>query len=72
MTTTRENSAPALRPLSKMLTGFALSWTFIVATPALFAQEAASTAEATAATATATAAPAEKPKIHEVIAASDP
>jgi hypothetical protein len=55
-----------------MLTGFALSWTFIVATPALFAQEAASTAEATAATATATAAPAEKPKIHEVIAASDP
>lgn len=72
MTTTRENSAPALRPLSKMLTGFALSWTFIVATPALFAQEAATTAEATAATATATAAPAEKPKIHEVIAASDP
>ncbi|MCX5652079.1 MAG: M28 family peptidase [Planctomycetota bacterium] len=72
MTTTRENSAPAFRPLSMMLTGFALSWTFIVATPALFAQEAASTAEATAATATATTAPAEKPKIHEVIAASDP
>ena len=73
MSTTAENSAPALRTLPKMLTGLALSWSFIVATPALFAQESASPAEATAAAAaTATAAPAEKPKIHEVLGASDP
>ena len=84
MTTTRENSAPAFRTLPSMLTGLALSWSLIVATPAVFAQEGANTdapAETTAETTTTTDAPAgapaasvvEKPKkIHEVIAASDP
>jgi hypothetical protein len=70
MTTTRENSAPAFRTLPSMLTGLALSWTFIVATPAVLAQE--SGAAAPEAPAVADGAVRGGPKIHEVIGASDP
>ena len=74
MTTRRENSAPAFRTLSSMLTGVALSWSLIVATPAVLAQESGAEAPEAPATETAPGGPKirENPKIHELIAASDP